>query len=315
MREPIFFQPIFQERIWGGDELKTFGYDIPSSKTGECWAFAAHDNGQSIVKNGTYTGKTLGELWQSNRELFGGIEGDRFPLLTKILDANDDLSVQVHPNDTYAFTHENGELGKTECWYIVDSKPGAEIILGHTAQSKEEFIQKVEDGQWNELLQKVPVKQGDFFFVPSGTIHAIGKGIVILETQQNSDTTYRVYDYDRTDDNGNKRELHITKSIEVSTIPHHASEVNIEVTKIEDLTIITFVRDRYFTVQKWHLSGTAKQQQNEPFQLVSVMEGAGTITVSNGDHFPFTKGDHFLLPSNLGEFNLEGNCECMVSFL
>lgn len=315
MREPIFFKPIFQERIWGGEQLTSFGYDIPSSKTGECWAFAAHENGQSIVKNGEYEGKTLGDLWSSNRELFGGIEGDRFPLLTKILDANDDLSVQVHPDDNYAFIHENGELGKTECWYIIDSKPGAEIILGHNAQSKEEFVQMIEEGKWEELLRRVPVKPGDFFFVPSGTIHAIGKGIVILETQQNSDTTYRVYDYDRIDDNGSKRELHISKSIEVSTIPHQTAEVGTEVSRTDDLTVTTFVRDRYFTVQKWHLSGTAKQQQNEPFQLVSVMEGAGTITVSNGDQFTFTKGDHFLLPSNLEEFSLEGNCECMVSFL
>ncbi len=315
MREPIFFKPIFQERIWGGEELKTFGYDIPSSKTGECWAFAAHDNGQSIAKNGSYAGKTLRELWKSNRELFGGIEGDRFPLLTKILDANDDLSVQVHPDDTYAFTHENGELGKTECWYIVDSKPGAEIILGHNAQSKEEFIQKVEDGKWDELLRKVSVKQGDFFFVPSGTIHAIGEGIVILETQQNSDTTYRVYDYDRTDDNGNKRELHITKSIEVSTIPHQASEVETEVTQTEDLTITTFVRDRYFTVQKWSLSGKTTLQQDQPFQLVSVLDGDGALTISNSGTYDFKKGDHFLLPANLGEFSLEGNCECIVSYL
>lgn len=315
MREPIFFNPIFQERIWGGEQLTSFGYDIPSSKTGECWAFAAHENGQSIVKNGEYEGKTLGYLWSSNRELFGGIEGDRFPLLTKILDANDDLSVQVHPNDEYAYAHENGELGKTECWYIIDCKPGAEIILGHNAQSKDDFVQMIEEGKWEELLRKVPVKPGDFFFVPSGTIHAIGKGIVILETQQNSDTTYRVYDYDRMDSNGNKRELHISKSIEVSTIPHRTAKVETEVSRTEDLTVTTFVRDRYFTVQKWHLSGTAKQQQNKPFQLVSVMEGAGTITVSNGNQFIFTKGDHFLLPSNLGEFSLEGNCECMVSFL
>ncbi|MEK3992220.1 mannose-6-phosphate isomerase, class I [Robertmurraya sp. FSL R5-0851] len=315
MREPIFFKPIFQERIWGGEQLTSFGYDVPSSKTGECWAFAAHENGQSIVKNGEYKGKTLGDLWSSNRELFGGIEGDRFPLLTKILDANDDLSVQVHPNDEYAYAHENGELGKTECWYIIDCKPGAEIILGHNAQSKEDFIQMIEEGKWEELLRKVPVKPGDFFFVPSGTIHAIGKGIVILETQQNSDTTYRVYDYDRMDDNGNKRELHITKSIEVSTIPHQPAKVETEVSRTDDLTVTTFVRDRYFTVQKWHLSGRAEQQQNKPFQLVSVMEGAGTLTVSNGDQFNFTKGDHFLLPSNLGAFSLEGNCECMVSFL
>ncbi len=314
MNQPIFFQPIFQERIWGGDHLTKFGYNIPSNQTGECWAFAAHENGQSKVKTGPFEGKTLGELWETQRELFGHVAGEKFPLLTKILDANDDLSVQVHPNDEYAYKNENGEFGKTECWYIIDCEPEAEIIYGHHAKSREEFVQLIEDGKWDELLTRKQVKKGDFFFVPSGTIHAIGKGILILETQQNSDTTYRVYDYDRTDSNGNKRELHIEKSIEVTTIPAINPSLHFEQSKVDDIQITTFVRDPYFTVHKWEINGQASLEQTQSFQLVSVIEGQGTISV-NHEEFEFNKGDHFMLPNEMGKFSLTGNADLIVSHL
>ncbi|MBM9832937.1 class I mannose-6-phosphate isomerase, partial [Enterococcus faecalis] len=140
-----------------------------------------------------------------------------FPLLTKILDANDWLSVQVHPDDAYGLEHE-GELGKTECWYILHADPGAEIIYGHEAKSREELEDWIKEGCWDKLLTRVPVCTGDFFYVPSGTLHAIGPGIVILETQQSSDTTYRVYDFDRPDDSGQLRPLHIQQSLDVLTI-------------------------------------------------------------------------------------------------
>ena len=207
MKEPLFLEPVFQERIWGGTALRDqFNYEIPSDLTGECWAISAHPNGPSIVKNGEFAGRTLIELWKDHPELFGEQSSPVFPLLTKILDANTDLSVQVHPDDAYANEHENGELGKTECWYIIDCAEDAEIIYGHTAMTKEEFVERVENNEWNELLRSVKIKPGDFFYVPSGTIHALGKGTVVLETQQSSDTTYRLYDYDRKDQDGNLRE-------------------------------------------------------------------------------------------------------------
>ncbi|TKC17011.1 mannose-6-phosphate isomerase, class I [Robertmurraya kyonggiensis] len=314
MTEPLFFIPIFQERIWGGEKLTTFGYEIPSNRTGECWAFAAHEHGQSIVKNGKYKGESLSDLWDNHRELFGNMEGDRFPLLTKILDANDDLSVQVHPDDKFANRYENGELGKTECWYIVDCDKEAEIIFGHHAKSREQFIQLINDGKWDELLHKVSVKPGDFFFVPSGTIHAIGKGILILETQQNSDTTYRVYDYGRVDSNGNKRELHIEKSIQVANIPSHQPKINPQKTTIDDLEITTFIETEFFTVHKWKLIGHVTLKQTKPFQLLSVISGEGYIIVNN-QTFSFQKGDHILLPSEFGDFVLKGESEIIVSHL
>ncbi|PLR77835.1 mannose-6-phosphate isomerase, class I [Bacillus sp. V3-13] len=314
MREPLFFKPVFKERIWGGEQLTSFGYEIPSKQTGECWAFAAHPHGQSIVKNGPFKGLALGELWENHQELFGNVGGDRFPLLTKILDANDDLSVQVHPDDEFARKHENGELGKTECWYIIDCEEGAEIIFGHHAQSREEFVEMIEEGKWDQLLRKVPIKPGDFYFVPSGTIHAIGKGTLILETQQNSDTTYRVYDYDRRDNDGNLRELHIEKSIEVTTIPLHQPEINPEKATVDDLRITTFIEGEYFTVHKWDLNGHAALQQTKSFQLVSVLSGEGTVEV-NGHCVSFKKGDHFMLPFDFGTFTLDGEAEFIVSHL
>jgi mannose-6-phosphate isomerase len=311
--QPLFFEPVFKERIWGGEQLKSFGYELSSTQTGECWAFAAHSNGQSIVKNGEFKGLSLGELWENQRHLFGNIEGDRFPLLTKILDAAQDLSVQVHPDDEYGLKHE-GDLGKTECWYIIDCEEGAEIIYGHTAQSREELAAMIHEGKWDELLTKVPVKPGDFFFVPSGTVHAIGAGIVILETQQNSDTTYRVYDYDRRDNEGNLRELHIEQSIAVTTVPAVQPEIQPVVGTTGAMKVTTFVESDYFTVHKWELEGSAKLEQNQSFELVSVISGSGSLT-KDEEKYEFKKGDHFLLPSGFGEYELSGIAELIVSHL
>ena len=313
MTEPLFLQPVFQERIWGGTKLKDqFNYDIPSDRTGECWAISGHPNGQSVVKNGPYAGKTIGELWENHRELFGNLEGDVFPLLVKILDANADLSVQVHPDDEYAAKYENGELGKTECWYIIDCKEDAEIVFGHTAKTKEELRQQIEAGNWDELLRRVPIKPGDFFFVPSGTIHALCEGTLVLETQQSSDTTYRVYDYDRIDQNGNKRELHIEKSIDVTTVPHRDPELNITTKQIQDAQVTTFIQGEYFSVYKWDVNGKLVTENKQPFLLFSVLAGNGNLHI-NEQTYSLDKGDHFILPATVKEFSLDGNLQLIVS--
>jgi mannose-6-phosphate isomerase len=313
VQEPIFLSPIFQDRIWGGTKLRTeFNYEIESDITGECWAVSAHPNGQSTVKSGPYAGQTLGSLWAENRELFGNMEGDTFPLLTKILDANNDLSVQVHPNDEYANKNENGELGKTECWYVIDAEEDAEIIYGHNATSKEQLIEMVERGEWNELLRRVKVKSGDFFYVPSGTIHALCSGVLILETQQSSDTTYRVYDYDRVDKEGQKRELHIEKSIDVTTVPHVGADTTPTTTQIGEVTVTTFVQEEYFSVYKWEVAGTAGFSQDKPFQIGSVLNGALEL-ITEGGSFNLNKGDHFILPADMGTFEVRGNAQLIIS--
>src|SRR5699024_10011611 len=224
-KEAIFLKPVLKERIWGGQKLQTiYGYDLPYEKTGEAWVVSAHEHGSSTVENGPLKGKSLDVLWNNHRSLFNRSADDEgaYPLLVKVIDANDDLSVQVHPDDTYANEVEKVPYGKTECWYILDANEGASIVLGHHAKSKAELNALIDEGKWSELLQKVPVQAGDFFYVPSGTIHAIGEGIMILEIQQNSDVTYRVYDYDRLNDDGTKRELHLDKAKDVTHVPYEA---------------------------------------------------------------------------------------------
>jgi mannose-6-phosphate isomerase len=311
--QPLFLKPVFKERIWGGTALHTeFGYELPNDKTGECWAISAHPNGPSVVENGPYAGMSLDVLWREQPELFGNPEEEVFPLLTKILDANMDLSVQVHPEDSYANVNENGELGKTECWYILDCEEDADMIFGHNARTKEELVGQIQEGNWNELLRRVKIKPGDFFFVPSGTIHALCEGTLVLETQQSSDTTYRVYDYDRRDAEGNLRELHLEKAIDVTTVPHTVAGVTPKVEKRENVIITTFVESEFFTVYKWDVTGKETFQFTEKYLLLSVINGEGVIT-HNGERYPLNKGMHAVLPVGFGEFQLEGNIELIIS--
>jgi mannose-6-phosphate isomerase len=313
MKQPIFLQPVFQERVWGGKALRQqFGYEIPSEQTGECWAISAHPNGQSIVVSEPYVGMTLGELWKKHKGLFGNYHSDIFPLLIKILDANADLSIQVHPNDEYALVHESGELGKTECWYILDCKENAEIVLGHHAQTKEEFQQLIQEGKWEKLLRRLKIRKGDFFYIPSGTIHALCEGTMVLEIQQNSDITYRLYDYDRVDRYGNKRELHLQKAIEVTNVPHQETNVSPKFEQLEGGRVITFFETTYFSVYKWEIKSIARFQKLPLFLLVNVIHGEGHLVIDQGI-FPIKKGDHFILPSAIDEIEIQGNLELIVS--
>ncbi len=304
----LFLEPVFKERIWGGQKLKTrFGYELPYEKTGECWAISAHPNGSSIIKNGRFKGRTLQDLYEKDRELFNHLQSPKFPLLTKILDANDDLSVQVHPNDEYAIKHEH-DLGKTECWVVLEAEPGAKIIYGHHAKTKEELRSMIENNQFKELLIEKEVKTGDFIYVPSGTIHALGKGLLILETQQSSDTTYRVYDYDRVDDKGKPRDLHIEKSILVSNVPHQDMTPDVKTLKYKDSVITRYVSNEFFTVERWSISGELNLKSNH-FKLVSVIDGKGML---NG--YTLSKGDHLIITGEVYDLNLDGKMELIVSW-
>ena len=313
--EPLFLKPLFMYRIWGGTSLRDkFNYEIPSENTGECWAISSHENGDCEIINGKFQGMTLSNLWSNNKELFGNMPGDKFPLLTKILDANDNLSVQVHPDNEYAKKNENGELGKTECWYILDCDDDAEMIFGHNAKSKEELEYMISNNKWSDLLKRVKVNKGDFFYVPSGTIHALCKGTLVLETQQNSDTTYRVYDYDRVDSNGNKRELHVDKSIAVTTVPHIENKSNYNILENDNFKLTTFVSNEFFSVHKLDVFTEYSSTQDKPFELYSVIDGSGKL-VSNSNEYSLNKGDNFILPNNFGEFKLIGNLQLIISHM
>jgi mannose-6-phosphate isomerase len=309
MNDILFLKPVFKERIWGGKRLQTeFGYEIPFDKTGECWAISAHPNGASIITNGPLAGMTLDMVYSKYRHLFNHHSSSRFPLLTKILDANDDLSVQVHPDDTYGLRVES-DLGKTECWYVLDATKGAEIIYGHTAKTKEELRNKIDQDRWDALLIKRKVKTGDFIYLPTGTIHSIGKGILILESQQSSDINYRIYDYHRKDDHGNERELHIEKSIDVTTTPHINPELSIKKSTFGTSVITTLVSNSFFTVEKWDIHDTLDVKTNH-FKLMSVIDGEGSV---NG--YQIQKGSHFIVTAMSKTLVFKGEISLICSYV
>lgn len=303
----LFLEPVFKEMVWGGSRLKEFGYHIPSDKTGECWAVSAHPHGDCLIKNGVYKGFHLSRLWEEHRELFGNIKGEKFPLLIKIIDAKEDLSIQVHPDDSYAGEHENGSLGKTECWYILDCDENAAIIIGHHAKDKTEMKQMIEQKRWNEFLREIPVKKGDFFQIEPGTLHAIKGGTLILETQQNSDITYRVYDYDRKP-GGQPRPLHLKQSLDVLKAPYIQHVRNNIESDLKAPGITCLESCGYYTVWKIDITDETKFETPFPFMLLSVVEGAGEI---NGTLI--RKGDHFILPSGYGPVTLTGKLKLIAS--
>ena len=310
MKKILHLEPVLHEKIWGGTELRDqFGYAIPSDHTGECWAISGHPNGDCRVTNPEFGGQTLGQLFRTRRELFGNIPGDVFPLLVKIIDARQDLSIQVHPDDAYAKVHENGSLGKTECWYVLDSKPGTTVIIGHNAGTREEMRQMVAEDKWNQLLRQVPLRKGDFFQINPGCLHALKGGSLILETQQSSDVTYRFYDYDRLE-NGKKRELHIEKSLDVTTVPFVPDRTVPETETVGDAEITHLVTCPFYSVYRAVLHGAAGLTFRAPFVNVSIIGGEGTL-----DGEPVKKGDHMVLTANYGPCRLEGNMELVYSYI
>ena len=310
MKEILFMEPVFKSMIWGGERLRTeFGYSIPDEHTGECWAISAHQNGDCIIKSGRYKGKSLSTLWEHNRELFGNRKERSFPLLIKIIDAKMDLSIQVHPDDFYAAAKENGAFGKTECWYILDCDEEAKIVIGHNARDKEELRSMIEQEKWEELIRVRPIHKGDFFQITPGTVHAIKAGTLLLETQQNSDITYRLYDYKRLD-KGKPRQLHMKESIDVIQCPHEDVCTDGDTIKNTDSEIRRLISCNYYTVEKISLHGEQDFVQDKDFMNISIIDGEGKI-----DGMNISKGDHFILPYGYGAFRLKGNMELILSFV
>jgi beta-glucosidase len=308
-KEILYLNPVFKQMIWGGDRLKTdWGYDIPGDNTGECWGVSANSNGDCTIKDGTYGGQKLSWLWKNHPELFGNVDSDVFPLLVKIIDAKADLSIQVHPDDSYASVNENGSLGKTECWYILDATDNATLVIGHNAKDKAELDDMVRNGRWSDFIREVPVKKGDFIQIEPGTVHAIKGGIEILETQQNCDITYRVYDYDRLQ-NGKPRTLHIDKSLDVITVPAKpADESVISVSDCTKNSLNKLIECKYYKVWKLDIDANISFEQTNPFMIMSVISGNGLI---NGQFIK--KGDHFILPYGYGNVDIQGKLEIIAS--
>lgn len=312
MMELLLMEPVFKEAIWGGSRLgDVFHYDIPSRRTGECWAISAHPSGDCKVASGTYAGQTLSSLWKEHRELFG-LAADtckEFPLLVKIIDAKEDLSIQVHPDNAYAAVHENGSLGKMECWYILDCAQDGSIVIGHHAKDRAELKDMMEKGRWKELIREVPIKKGDFFQINPGCIHAIKGGTLILETQQSSDITYRVYDYDRLSE-GRPRELHVKQGLEVIEVPFDEQE-----NQTPTLMAHTDQGKKYhlvtcqcYTVGQVEVTGVWEEDFGSRFANVSIIEGDGVA-----DGIPVKKGSHLIVPAGYGNVRFKGRMEFIYS--
>lgn len=307
---PILFpQPVLKSMVWGGNRLVSeFGYTGISDTVGECWGISAHPSGDSRLLNMEYNGMTLSELWSRERDFFGDFSDDTFPLLTKIIDAEENLSIQVHPDDAYASRVENGSLGKTECWYVAACPKNATLIIGHRAQTRDELEKMVHEGRWDELLRRVPVAPGDFIQIEPGTIHAITAGCLVVETQQNSDITYRLYDYDRKI-NGRPRELHIRKSLDVIQVPSKsAEEMVLHTAGMKKNQWNLLISCSYYRVYKLELSGKISFSHNETFLNVTVVEGEGQV---NG--IPVRKGQHFILPARFGTVTVDGEMVLLAS--
>ncbi len=299
--------PVFKQMIWGGNKLRDiFKYPVDMDNVGECWGISAHSNGDCVVSGGAYDGMHLSKLYRDYGELFGDVKSEVFPLLTKIIDAKSDLSIQVHPDDEYAGTNENGSLGKTECWYVLDAEPDTTIVIGHNAKDSSEVADMIHEKRWKEFIREIPVKKGDFFQINPGTVHAIKGGTLILETQQNSDITYRVYDYDRLSD-GKPRPLHVDKSIDVIKAPFDNGASDGGRTTISN-GIERLVSCQYYTVWKLEVDGNMEFNPGGEFHLVSVTGGEGTI-----DGERIKKGDHFIVPHGYGMMKFEGQMELIIS--
>ncbi len=308
-KELLFLDPVCTHNIWGGTRLREeFGCAEAGDDLGECWGISAHPNGDGTIKNGVFAGQKLSKVWEEHPEVFGNFNSARFPLMTKIIDAREDLSIQVHPDDDYARVHENGSLGKTECWYILDAPEGSTLVFGHHAQSKEELSAMIHEGRWSDFIREIPVKKGDFIQIDPGTVHAIKGGLLLLETQENSDITYRVYDYDRLQ-NGKPRELHIKKSLDVITVPAKPAEESVKsVLDLPKNQMNELYACKYYRIFKADVEGELTIEQNHPFLLMSIVEGDGSI-----DGCFVKKGMHFIVPYGYGALKVQGNMTILAS--
>jgi len=309
---PIYLTPVCKERLWGGEALRQFGYSFSQPNVGEAWAVSALPDGDNLVENGHYKGMTLSQLWRERPELFDNPKEPEFPLLIKVIDARDDLSIQVHPNDEQARQLEGQPYGKTECWYILDCAPEARLVFGHTAAASDEMERMIASGDWSSFLQQRKIQKGDFLFVPSGTVHAIGKGTILLEVQQSSDTTYRLYDYDRRDGQGNLRELHLEKCIKVTNVPHQEVSYQRQTIRHKCATQEILTSNRLFQLSRWEVRGEARFDTLSPYAFLTVVAGNGKLHHC-GHTYELSAGKSVLIPHGCEEIVAEGELELFLT--
>lgn len=315
--EILSLYPTLKETIWGGRALiDDYGFETDGDNAAEAWLLSCHKDGPSFVIGGEYNGKTLAEVIEAEgREILGTNNKDirDFPVLIKIIDARDKLSVQVHPDDDYAYKYEN-ENGKTEAWYVLKCDEGASLIYGvNHDMAREEFAAAIENGTLLEDVNVVPVKPGDVVFIPSGMLHAIGEGILLAEVQQSSNSTYRVFDYMRRDKNGNLRELHVKKAVDVMNLS--VTDVNFSAEGAPEKTggaVKTYLTGcQYFKMTKVELDGAYTDTADETsFVSLLVLDGEGKITSADGE-IALKKGSSIFIPALKGEYTVSGKLEIL----
>lgn len=305
---PLKFAPVFKDKIWGGTKLKEI-YNIESSeKLGESWVLSGYEGDESIVTNGFLSENTLSELTEI---YMGDLVGDKiyqkyglsFPLLFKLIDAADDLSIQVHPNDEVAAKRHNS-FGKTEMWYVVDAEPSSKLTIGFKRdETSEDYVKAVEAGTVEKLLQTYEVKKGDVFFIPAGLVHAIGKGIVVAEIQESSDITYRIFDYNRKDDNGNERELHTELAVDVIDFSS-AFKSKVEYTPKQNDSE-NLVDCEFFTTNLLHFNKKIIRNYVGLDSFVAYLCVEGNYSVDwKGDKINVATGEVLFIPATIDEVTL-----------
>ncbi|MBI4979796.1 MAG: class I mannose-6-phosphate isomerase [Spirochaetes bacterium] len=318
---PFKFKPIFKEKIWGGNVLaREFHKPVsPDIKIGESWEVSAVPKDESIVANGDLAGKSLEDLIVEYKDLIVGervfsLHRYEFPLLVKFLDAADKLSVQVHPDNAYAKKYHNS-FGKTEIWFILAAKKGAHLIVGlGDGIQKKDLSAAIKEKRITDVLKYIPVKAGDVIYLPAGRVHAILEGIVLAEIQQTSDLTFRLYDWDRVDDDGKPRTLHIDESLAVINFDdHEAVKLEKNFTAEKGCKTAPVITGDFFSIEEIHLSGTRPLYRRstvikESFEIIIAVNGEGSVLYDKGEE-TFVKGESLLLPASMGEYTVTGNLE------
>lgn len=323
MNKILKLEPAYKDYVWGGERLKNeYNKNSPYEKTAESWELSCHKNGLTRISGGNFDGKTLAEVIECARGEGVDILGENaksfadFPVLIKLIDADAALSIQVHPDNEYARVNENGGFGKTEVWYVVAADEGAELIYGWCRDvTKEELRAAIEKSELSPLLNSVPVKAGDVFFVPAGLLHAIGKGILICEIQQNSDTTYRVYDWGRVGADGKPRPLHVERALDVLKLSGEGMRDFSPklIAEFEGGADYEVAECEYFkaTVRK-QKSASALSTDGTSFIALTFLCGEGCV-ICDDERAEFAKGDSFFLPAIPADYRVEGECEFIVT--
>ncbi|MDO4921255.1 MAG: class I mannose-6-phosphate isomerase [Phascolarctobacterium sp.] len=316
--EPMLLKPVGKDNLWGGNRLKTeYNKDIPLTPLAETWECSAHPSGPSIIVNGQFAGSTMEVVLRQHDEFLGNRVDKKYglPILIKFIDAEKDLSIQVHPDDDFARENEN-DFGKSEMWYVVDATDTASLVHGFAHDVNEAMLrQAVADGDLDKHLNKVHVHKGDVFYTPAGTIHGIGAGCLIAEIQESSDVTYRVYDYNRVDKNGQKRELHFAKAMRVlnmKTTAKYKQRARL-VHYYPGCSREILCRCQYFETERITVTkGLAFTVMDTSFQVVLCINGCGGLETSEYKKpLRFKKGDCIFLPAGLGRCFIIGECEIL----